>query len=590
MTPNTSVRQPNSAPRAGRPVPQAFLETARARGGLVKAVRWMEHDQWRTLSWDEYRAFVERAAGALSEVGLERGERVLLMMRNRWEFHGIDLAIMLHGGTPISVYNSASTDQVHHLLTHSGATVVVAEPEFLPHFAAASGLRAIVVVGDAPADGQHRGAPVVALTGLLERARPFDVGAAATAVNPDEIATIIYTSGTTGPPKGVQLSHRNLAWLMECLRDLTGPLTDKRMIEYGPMAHIAERGLCHYQHVTFGSEVTICPDPTRLLEYVQQVRPHMFFGAPRIFEKLRATIEAAVADDPDAARQLAEARSERLRSGADAESLVTARRSIGLDSCEIAAMGAAPIPPELIEYFASVGVSISEAYGMTESTGMISWDPFELRAGSVGRPVPGVEIRIADDGEILTRGGNVFAGYLHDPEQTAATIDADGWLHTGDIGTLDADGYLRIVDRKKDIIITGGGKNVAPSNVEAALRACALIDQACVVGDGRPYLVAALVLDPIAARAWAVENGVEATDVAALASDPSLLAELARAIDDVNTRFSRPEQVKRFLVLGEEWTPDSGMLTPTFKIRRAAIAERYRDEIDALYAAPRAET
>ena len=411
-------------------------------------------------------------AGALHDAG-SRGERILLMMGNRYEFHAIDLAVMLLGATPVSVYNTSSREQVRHVLTDSNATFVIAEPQFLHHFThtdADAELRGIVALSDdLPAvDG---GAPVHSFERLVRDARPLDLDAAAAALDPDGLCTVIYTSGTTGPPKGVQLTHANIAWLIESLRALTGPLTGKRMLQYGPMAHGAERMLCHYQHMSFGSEVTICPDPTRITEYVREVRPHMFFGAPRIFEKLRAMVLASPsAYDPEAAR-----------------------RFVGLDACEIASMGSAPIPAELIAWFAGIGVAISEAYGLSEATGLVAWDPFEMRPGSVGRPVPGIEVRLDADGEILVRGGNVFPGYLHDPEQTAAIVDDDGWLHTGDVGGFDDDGYLRIVDRKKDIIITAGGKNVSPANIEALLRACPLVDQACVLGEGRPYLVAIVV-------------------------------------------------------------------------------------------------
>jgi long-chain acyl-CoA synthetase len=266
-----------------------------------------------------------------------------------------------------------------------------------------------------------------------------------------------------------------------------------------------------------------------------------------------------------------------------ADDPTAARRFVGLDECEIASMGSAPIPAELIEWFGKLGIPISEAYGLSEATGMVAWDPFEMRAGRVGRPVPGVDVRLDVDGEILVRGGNVFPGYLHDPEQTAAVVDADGWLRTGDIGTFDADGYLSIVDRKKDIIITAGGKNVSPANIEALLRACPLVDQACVLGDGRPYLVALVVPDVVAATAFGREHGVTVDAAAQVAADPVLRAELDRAVAAVNERLSRPEQVKRILVLPDEWTPGSGLLTPTFKIRRAEIARRYRDEVAALY-------
>ncbi len=561
MQPGETVRRASDTEIGrGVPVPVAFLRTVREREGLV-ALRWPIEDGWAERTWGEYADLTARVAGALRDAGVGPGERVLLMMGNRYEFHAIDLAVMLLRATPVSVYNTSSREQVRHVLVHSGATFAVVEPQFLHHFSETiDELRAIIALSDDPPEVDG-GAPVHSFDRLVRDARPLDLDVLANAVDPADRCTVVYTSGTTGPPKGVQLTHANIAWLIECLRELTGPLTGKRMLQYGPMAHGAERMLCHYQHMSFGSEVTICPDPTRILEFVGTVRPHMFFGAPRIFEKLRAMVVASpFADDPDAAR-----------------------RFVGLDACEIASMGSAPIPAELIAWFAGIGIPISEAYGLSEATGLVAWDPFELRAGSVGRPVPGIDVRLDDDGEILVRGGNVFPGYLHDPEHTAAVIDDDGWLRTGDIGTFDDDGYLRIVDRKKDIIITAGGKNVSPANIEALLRACPLVDQACVVGDGRRYLVAIVVPDVPAAHDAADDASIDPGDRAALAVHPRVLAALDREVADVNARLSRPEQVKHLLVTADEWTPQSGLLTPTLKIRRPQIAARYAAEIENLY-------
>ena len=263
--------------------------------------------------------------------------------------------------------------------------------------------------------------------------------------------------------------------------------------------------------------------------------------------------------------------------------LLPVRTLLGLDQLEFAVTAAAPIPVEVLTFFRALGVPLSELYGLSESTGPMTWEPSLVKLGTVGTAIPGMELRIADDGEVLGRGGNVFRGYLDDPAKTAEAVDADGWLHTGDIGTIDDEGYLRIVDRKKELIITAGGKNISPANIEAALKAEPLIGQACVIGDDRPYLVALLVPDPDVVPAWAASEGIEGASLEEIAAHPGLLAELAREVASANRRFSGVEQVRRFAVIGHEWLPDSDELTPTMKLKRKPIAAKYAAEIESLY-------
>jgi long-chain acyl-CoA synthetase len=368
------------------------------------------------------------------------------------------------------------------------------------------------------------------------------------------------------------------------------------------MAHIAERVTTHYGGIAFAYEVTTCPDIRLLGAALVETRPQILFGVPRTFEKIHSTVQAVLAADPARAQVFAHAldvgarvAEHRARGDdlsvelaaeyekVDAESLRPARQLLGLDDLRIAVTAAAPIPVEVLQFFRSAGIPLSELYGLSESTGPMTWDPFRVKPGTVGRAIPGMELRLADDGEVLGRGGNIFRGYLHDPERTAETLDAEGWLHTGDIGELDDEGYLRIVDRKKELIITAGGKNVSPANLEAALKAQPLIGQACVVGDDEPYLAALLVLDPDVAPAWATSNGVTATALADLARDPVVLAEVEREVAVANERFSHAEAVREFTVLADEWLPDSDELTPTMKLKRRGIAKTYAAEIAALF-------
>jgi long-chain acyl-CoA synthetase len=425
-------------------------------------------------------------------------------------------------------------------------------------------------------------------------------------VEPSDLCTVIYTSGTTGPPKGVMLDHANVVWTGESLlRAIGQSLAGWRQISYLPMAHIAERMTGHYNHIRTGSVVTCCPDTAQFAAYLVAVRPNFLFGVPRIWEKLHAGVMAGVAREADPERKAAIEKAlevgrrvaELQVAGQEVPSdlaaahrrldeavLATLRALVGLDDCRIAVTGAAPISTEVLWFFRAIGVNLSEIYGMSESTGPITWDPYAVRVGTVGRALPGVSVKLADDGEVCFKGGNAFRGYLKDPEKTAEMIDAEGWYHTGDIGVLDDDGYLRIVDRKKELIITAGGKNISPANIESALKSQPLIGQACVVGDGRKFVAALLVLDPDVAPAWAKARGIEFASIADLATHEAVLAEVQREVDAANARFSSVEQVKRFTVLATEWLPDSEELTPTMKLKRRGILSKYAAEIEAMYA------
>ncbi|HEV2310715.1 MAG TPA: AMP-dependent synthetase/ligase, partial [Acidimicrobiia bacterium] len=414
-----------------------------------------------------------------------------------------------------------------------------------------------------------------------------------------------YTSGTTGPPKGVMIDHANVVWTTESMRLAFKPHDPmgSRAVSYLPMAHIAEREMSHYQGIYFGYEVTTCPEPSLLTSYLPEVRPEVMFAVPRVWEKLHAGVLALAAKDPEqraaleAALAVGEREQEYRARGealprdlageyeAHAPTLTFVRQVLGLDQVVSAISGAAPLPREALVFFRSLGIDFSEIYGLSETTGPLTWEPWRVKIGTVGPAIPGATVRLADDGEVLAAGGNIFQGYLNDPERTADSLDADRWLHTGDIGELDDEGYLRIVDRKKELIITAGGKNISPANLETALKSSPLIGQAAVIGDARPYVSALVVLDPEVAPAWAKAHGVD-TPLPELARDPTVVAEIEREVAGVNERFNRVEQIKRVAVLGEEWLPDSEELTPTMKLKRRGIASKYADEIEDLYRVP----
>jgi long-chain acyl-CoA synthetase len=564
----------------GQTVPSRFLQTVRARPDAV-ALRARDGDGWQEMTFAEYADRACRVAAGLQRLGIGRGDRVVLMMRNRPEFFVADMAVLLVGGTAISIYNSSAPEQVQYLAGHCKARVAIVEDvgyleRFLKVRSELPDLEHIVLMEDP--DGL---APDDVLGWRAQLAsEPVDLEAAVTVAQPSDLATVIYTSGTTGPPKGVMLDHANITWTAESLRLTLAHVAaeGRRLVSYLPMAHIAERMTSHYQQALLGYEVTTCPEASQVASYLPQVRPEILFAVPRIWEKMYAGIQAVVAADP----QQQEAFERAMETGDDAV-LRPVREMLGLDQVISAITGAAPIPVEILEFFRALGVPLAEIYGMSESSGPMTFDAVDVRLGTVGRAIPGCEVKLAEDGEVICRGGNVFRGYLNDPEKTAEALDDDGWLHSGDIGEFDEDGYLRIVDRKKELIITAGGKNISPANLEAALKSFPIIGQACVIGDGRPFVSALLVLDPEIAPGWARQHGVGDASLAELAESPDVKVEVEGYVTEANRRFSNVEQVKKFALLGEEWLPDSEELTPTMKLKRRGIHMKYAEVIESLY-------
>jgi long-chain acyl-CoA synthetase len=585
----------------GQTVPRLFAATVAERPDAV-ALRWKDGEGWAEWTWGEYAELACRVARGLAGLGVGRGDRVVLMMRNRPEFHVTDVAVLLLGATPISIYNSSAPEQVQYLTGHCHARAAVVEDgDYLARLTsvrdALPELAEVVLLDGDPLAGVH------AFTDLLA-ASPVDLGDASTVARPDDLATVIYTSGTTGPPKGVMIDHTNVCWTVQSLRLAFGDLdpTGSRLVSYLPMAHIAERMTSHYQGMAFAFEVTTCPEAGAVAQYFPETRPQLLFAVPRVWEKVYAGVQAVVALDPareEDFRRALDAGAEAVAYRARGEALPTdvaarfeaaetavlrpVRELLGLDQILSAISGAAPLPIEILRFFRALGVQLSEIYGLSESSGPITWAPFQVIPGTVGPPIPGCEVVLGGDGEVLCRGGNVFRGYLDDPGKTADALDAEGWLHTGDIGVFDDDGYLRIVDRKKELIITAGGKNISPANLEAALKSFPMIGQACVVGEGRPFVSALLVLDSEVAPAWARRHGIDVSTPAALASNPELIAEVTRLVGEANRHFSQVEQIKKFTLLPDEWTPDSEELTPTMKLKRRGVTAKYAAEIEKMY-------
>jgi long-chain acyl-CoA synthetase len=584
--------------------PQLFLKLASEHRDLPALHSRNADGTWNTWTMSDYAATTAKAVAGLQQAGLVPEQRILLMMRNRPDFHWFDLAAQFVRATPVSIYNSSSSEEIQYLASHAGAEIAIVEDaNFLERLLKIRDelpmLKRIFVI-DPPADGCPDGTQPAST--LMDHGSA-DLQSLANEIQPDDIATLIYTSGTTGPPKGVMISQYNVVYTVESLRHCFGldSFVGRRVVSYLPMAHIAERMMSHYQQLILGYSVFCCPDANQLSSYLKDIRPEIVFGVPRVWEKIYNGVNAALAASPEnkakfdegvaaaveikAAEREGTATKEQLDTWAflDAVAFANVRALVGLDAVVAAVTGAAAIPRPILEWYNAIGVPLSEIYGMSESSGPMTWSPNANHPGYVGQAIPGCDVVIADDGEVLCRGGNVFKGYFQLPDKTAETV-IDGWLHSGDIGELDADGYLRIVDRKKELIITSGGKNISPANLEAALKTVPLVGQAAAIGDNRKFCSAILVLDPEAATVWAKSHHKENESLAELATDPEVIAEVQHGVDEVNQQFAQVEQIKKFTLVGVEWLPDSDMLTPTSKLKRRGVTARYANEIEAMYA------
>lgn len=584
-----------------------LAEAFRITAGQHGSETWVKNRDGSTvITWDEGLERVDRIAGGLKKLGIGKADTVALMLVNRPEFHIVDFGVVTAGGTPFSIYQTYTPDQINYLLQDAETKVVVTERLFLPVVA-----EAISSLGDKPQivlvdpEGETPEG-VISLAELEEMDPGFDGAAAAAEIAPEDILTLIYTSGTTGPPKGVQLTHDNLMFMVDGTHQIVQFPDRSRVISWLPSAHIAERAAHHYLPAVFGFEVTSVDDYTAVREVLPEVRPQWFFAVPRIWEKLKGGLESTVAGQPDEAREPLE---EALRDAiekvqleqageevpeelatrvaeADEKFFAPLRSALGLDQVVTINVGAAPTPREVLEFFHAIGLPLAELWGMSETCGGGTVNPPDsVRIGTVGPPTPGVEIKLADDGEVLVKGRLNMLGYRNMPEATTETIDTDGWLHTGDIGEFDEAGYLKIVDRKKELIISAAGKNMSPANIEAELKSSSpLIDQVCCIGDQRPYNVALVSLDPDFAPMWAEQNGIEDTSVASLSENGDVLEAVRGALEKGNGNLARVEQVKRFELLSEDWKPGGDELTPTMKLKRKPIAEKYAAEIEGLYA------
>jgi long-subunit acyl-CoA synthetase (AMP-forming) len=595
------ITQPRDAVGAAT-VAEAFRITAADRTNETAVRTKGDEVAW---TWGELRERVDALAAGLTGLGLERGDTVALLFGNRPEFHLCDLAVVTAGATPFSIYMQYGPEQIRYVMTDAGARMIITEQQFLANVLEARrelpDLRHVIVIdGDAP-EG------VLTLDEVVASPDPgFDAEASVAQLGPQDLLTIIYTSGTTGPPKGVELSHRNLLAAVEQAEQLIDFPRDGRVISWLPAAHVAERNAHHYLPIVYGLQITCCDNPREILGYLPEVRPSWFFAVPRIWEKLKAGLEAMVAGQPAEQRErtqgavadaLEKVRLEQAGKEvpadlagrveeAEREIFAGLRSMLGLDEVKAIHVGAAPTPVEVLEFFHAIGLPLAELWGMSETCGAGAANPPErIKIGTVGPPAPGVEIKLAEDGEVLIRSDVVMVGYRNLPEQTADVMTDDGFLRTGDIGVLDEDNYLTIVDRKKEIIINAAGKNMSPANVEAALKASsALIGQAACIGDGRSYNTALIVLDSDFAPAWAAQHGIEDASLEALARNEVMRAAVQEGVDAANARLARVEQVKKFTIVEGDWLPGGDELTPTMKLKRKPIHAKYSETIEAMYA------
>jgi len=571
-------------------------------------------DGWQSLTWSQARQRVLEVAAGLAALGLAPGERVALMLPNCSEHVLADLGAAHAGGLGVTLYATLAPEQIAYVAADCDARIAVLDgaaelARWQPVLDRLPGLTTIVVrdpVACPASEAYMTWDGLVALGQDQLAAAPGEITARVAAIKPGDPLALLYTSGTTGNPKGVVLTHRNILYEVAAAERMGIVVPQVRWISYLPLAHIAERMFSIYLAIGAASHVHFCPDPAQLVRVIGQVRPTAFFGVPRVWEKIRAGIQALLAAEPDEARRAAVARA--MDTGrryvhscqygqatppelaaqfraADEQVLGPIRGLLGLGEAVLVFSAAAPLPPDVAAFFAGLGMTILDVYGMTETTGAFTANtPAGFRLGTVGRPYAGMEVTVAGDGEILARGPLATPGYLNRPDLTEDLLDPDGWLHTGDIGTIDADGFVSVTDRKKELIITAGGENIAPAAVENALVAHPLIGQALAYGDRRPYVTALLTLDGEAAPAWARARGITAGSLAELAGDPQVLAEVAAGVAAANQQLARVQQVKRWRLLPMEWTTETEELTPTLKLKRRVVHAKYADIIDSLYA------
>ncbi len=574
---------------------------------------------WSTRTWAEYRTAVLELAAAFIGAGVGHGDVAALMLPNRSEHLIADLGAVHAGAVPLTVYATFAPEQVEFVAGDCSAVIAVLNgadelARWRPGLRRLPRLRTVVLLDESaiPEDIGEEDPEFISWADFTESGRrayaadPAAVEARMAAVAPEDNATLLYTSGTTGDPKGVYETHHQVLFQVVITQRANRLPHGGSTLSYLPMAHIAERVISVYLPLKVSGHIHFCPDIAQLGTYLGLVRPHSLFGVPRVWEKLQTGLTAALNAAPEEQRTAIEAAAqvarEYLEAGqygrtreadlekrfarVDEEVLRPIRGLVGLDRAQDCITAAAPMPEETLRFFSGLGILLRDVYGMTENCGAVTCNRADAyRFGSVGLPSDGMEVRVTDDGELLVRGPINVSGYLNRPQDSAALIDDERWLHTGDVGWIDEDGFVYVVDRKKELFITAGGENVAPAAIESRLKEHPLIGQALAYGDRRPYPVALLTLDGETAPGWAAARGIDTADLAVLAGHPEVLAEVQKAVDAANERLARVQQVKQWRLLPEEWTVDTAELTPSMKLKRRVIQAKYAGVIEELYGA-----
>ncbi len=582
---------------AERTIPRLWREAAARNSGTAYLVE--EADGWREVSWDEAAERVDLLANGLLARGVHKGDAFGLLARNTLEWALLDFALAHVGAVGAAIYPNSSPRDAQYVLEHSEAVGVVCEDDAQRHKVEAGGatlpsLRHVLTFADLPAlEDEGR---------AYREAHPEALDEAVAAIDEEDLFTFIYTSGTTGPPKGCMIRHRNYYAMVTSGDELPQrPHPGDVMLLYLPLAHNFGR-LMHLAGPYQGYTIAFLADPLEVARAIPEVRPTILPSVPRVYEKVHTAVTASFAEATGVKRRLIDwaldvgGREATLRREHHpvprtlalqrrlADRLVFSKVKERLGGrLRLPISGGAPLAPEIAELFDALGVSIIEGYGLTECTTAATTNRSDnYRFGTVGQALPGFELRLADDGELLIRSETIFAGYFKEPEATAEVLDGDGWLRTGDIATIDDDGFVTITDRKKDIIVTAGGKNIAPQNLENDLKTSRFVSQALVVGDRRPYPAALITLDPVEIGKWASEHGLDG-DLSSLSRDPRVVELVSSGVEDVNRDRSRYEQVKRFAILERDFEMERGEVTPTLKLRRGVVLDHFSDEVEGLY-------
>jgi long-chain acyl-CoA synthetase len=590
------------APFGERRTVTRLWHDAVSKGRTTPAYLVQHEGGWREVSWAEASERVDDYANGLLALGVRKGDAFAIIAQTTVEWTLFDLALAQIGAAGVAIYANSSSHDAAYILGHSESVGVLCEDDEqlakvherrseLPN------LEHALTYSDLPGLAARGRAYATRHPGALDAARD--------AVDEDDLFTFIYTSGTTGPPKGCMISHRNEYAMISVVDDLEDfTVEGDVMLLYLPLAHNFGR-LMSLSGPYCGYTIAFLPDPLQAADALTQVRPTVFPSVPRVYEKVHTGVLAKFDEATGVKRRLVDWAlgvgrevSELRQAGKPvpgglafkhriADRLVYSKVKSRLGGrLRTAISGGAPLAPEIAQFFHAIDILILEGYGLTESTTAISTNTHSrYRFGTVGRALPGFEVKLAGDGELLARSDTIFQGYFKEPDATAEVLDADGWLRTGDIAQIDEDGFITITDRKKDILITAGGKNIAPQNLENDLKTSRWISQALVVGDRRPYVAALVTLDPVEIAKWAAEHGIPTDDTAALSEDERVRALVQGIVDGVNADRSRYEQIKRFDILPRDFTMDDGEVTPTLKLKRGVVREHFADAIDRLYAA-----